>query len=101
MQSLHAGLTGLEVEFGPVTGRQKHCFLDSVEPGRSGQRPRNILPSKDDLLTNFDRCRGMVQSEYMQWHQGIGRDGANSVRILCELMTQFLVCVHHVCEIIH
>ena len=57
-----------DIEFGPIAGRQKDNFVDARKRGHAGECTCNVVSREDDLLANFDRCRVMVQPEYLQRH---------------------------------
>jgi len=72
LQTFTSAVTGHYVELGAITGRQKHRFIDTIELQEVVQRARNLVSREDDLLANFDRCRVMVQPEYLQRHNVTG-----------------------------
>jgi len=96
-QLLAATIARHHVKLGSVAGGQQHSFIDAVESHETRERARQVVSREDDLFANFDRCRVMVQPEYLQRHNVIG--GADTalkdfgVRMISELNVEFLVCV--------
>ena len=87
-------VVGHHVELGAVAGGQQHGLVHALDLAHRLQRAGDLLSSEYDLLANFDRCRVMVQPENVERHRRFGDPGCNSTRMISELMTQFLVCVH-------
>ena len=56
------------VKLGPIAGRKQQRFLDAIQCCQALERPRHLIAGESDLLANFDRCRVMVQPEYLQRH---------------------------------
>ena len=86
-----------DVKLGAVAGRQQHRLIDAIQVVRRSRARATSSPAKDDLLAYFDRCRVMVQPEYLQRHTFFG--GAQQalmkfeVRMISELNGEFLVCL--------
>ena len=43
-------------------------FVDALHLRQTRESRRDLVAGVDDLLTYFDRCRVMVQPEYLQPH---------------------------------
>ena len=67
-----AGCVGHDIKLGAIAGRQQDGLVDA---GSSADRPVSARatssPVEHDLFANFDRCRVMVQPEYLQRHNGL------------------------------
>jgi hypothetical protein len=86
-----------DVKLGAVAGRQQDRFIHPIQGSQALKGPRDFVSGKDELLAYFERCRVMVQTEYLQRHTFI--NGAQralekiEVRMISELNGEFLVCL--------
>jgi hypothetical protein len=72
LQALTPAVAGHHIKLGAIAGGQQHRLIDAIEIHELMQRARNLVSREDDLLANFDRCRVMVQPEYLQRHNVTG-----------------------------
>jgi hypothetical protein len=68
LQPATTAVTGDYVKFGTVAGRQQHDFMDAIYVSQALTGPAHLVSRENDLFANFNRCRVMVQPEYLQPH---------------------------------
>jgi hypothetical protein len=68
LQALAAAIRSHHVEFRAVAGREQHRLVDALDVRQARQGLADLVTREDHLLANFDRCRVMVQPEYLQPH---------------------------------
>ena len=96
-ESLATTILADDVKLGTVAGRQQDRFIHAIQGSQALEGPRDLVAGKDELLAYFERCRVMVQTEYLQRHTFI--NGAQralekiEVRMISELNGEFLVCL--------
>ena len=70
LQAVAAAVGRYDIKLGAVAGRQQHRFVHALYIFQARDSPADLVTREDDLLANFNRCRVMVQPEYLQPHSG-------------------------------